>query len=465
MLTSATVFHHRQRFDDRASSTVEPTQGYHWTTSHHRTNLAALESLLQDQLEHPSTVSSFRKAKRVRQWIRAVLQDAEMSSANFFPRPRWQSIASWFATLTSQWTHDASLAGVRLNVATCVDPDAKLWIDSDFVSIVLDHFVSNAILNSQPSEGVQVSIRASKDEEPWLSIEVRDQSNDEVDKLRDDVTWSKSTIRRPYLPPVLGHGLGLRVAVRYAAIMNGYVDFSSLPGQGTAFSLHLPAGGIYAWLTRTQRRHSKHIDFADCGRENDLQVFDVTTRNHVPIDLVLKELDHLYGQAEWQQIDASRILIIPTGDGLKSNGIDGDGQSPELSLSQLLPALSSCPFVSDVEVRNLGSLDILLSAIERGVETARRGLRSHAFDLDERIVTSARPTISEPNLLQTSGRIASPPAVPISRATNRHVPMEKHSERKSLLRLDRPHLPPPFPKLRFRELESLQFERVNSSHR
>ncbi len=105
------------------------------------------------------------------------------------------------------------------------------------LNLVLQSLLSNAIDASRPGGRVVVRTREAG---PWIEITVDDAGSGIPDSIRDRVFDPFFTTK-----PV-GQGTGLGLAISYGIIKDhaGTIDFESTPGQGTRFTIRLPAKGI-----------------------------------------------------------------------------------------------------------------------------------------------------------------------------------------------------------------------------
>ncbi len=109
--------------------------------------------------------------------------------------------------------------------------------DSDRLLQVVSNLVGNALKHGGP--GVEVTLAARPDN-GWVALEVSDTgpgiAPDDVPHLFDRF-YRGSAARRG----VPGAGLGLAIVASLAEAMDGAVTVRSVPGEGTTFSVRLPA--------------------------------------------------------------------------------------------------------------------------------------------------------------------------------------------------------------------------------
>ena len=118
----------------------------------------------------------------------------------------------------------------RLQPASC-------WADPVRAAQIVANLLSNAL--KYTPEGGQVRIQASGDG-PWAVLAVADNGPgipaDELPHVFDRFYRGRTT--RP-----VGTGIGLTVVAELAAAHGGAAQVTSQPGQGSAFTVRLPAPG------------------------------------------------------------------------------------------------------------------------------------------------------------------------------------------------------------------------------
>jgi PAS domain S-box-containing protein len=107
---------------------------------------------------------------------------------------------------------------------------------------VLFNLVSNACKFTEKGTVTLEAARAEEDGRGWVTFRVRDtgigMSPEQVAKLFQPFTQADASTTRKYG----GTGLGLVISKRFCELMGGEVAVSSKPGEGSTFTVRLPAG-------------------------------------------------------------------------------------------------------------------------------------------------------------------------------------------------------------------------------
>ena len=113
-----------------------------------------------------------------------------------------------------------------------------VWIDRVAVAAVLDNLLSNAVKYSQPGKLVEVEVRGERDsavcnirdQGPGLSPEDQNKLFNKGVRLTPKPTGGESSM-----------GYGLAVAKELIEKMGGQIWCESVLGQGSCFSIRVPA--------------------------------------------------------------------------------------------------------------------------------------------------------------------------------------------------------------------------------
>src|SRR5205814_3801071 len=106
---------------------------------------------------------------------------------------------------------------------------------------VLFNLLSNAVKFTQEGKITITAERQTMDASDWLVFRVADTgiglSPEQIVKLFQDFTQADASTTRKFG----GTGLGLALTRRFCQIMGGDVTVHSMPGEGSIFTIKLPA--------------------------------------------------------------------------------------------------------------------------------------------------------------------------------------------------------------------------------
>jgi signal transduction histidine kinase len=125
------------------------------------------------------------------------------------------------------------------NVKIELDSPAQIQINADVgeLDMIFNNLVSNAVKYNKDNGQVRVKIEEKPDQ---ITIEVADtgigMSEDEQKKLFKEF----SRIRNEKTANILGSGLGLSILKRLVELYEGEISVSSVPDEGTTFTLNIP---------------------------------------------------------------------------------------------------------------------------------------------------------------------------------------------------------------------------------
>ena len=126
--------------------------------------------------------------------------------------------------------------GRHVVLETDLGPIPRLICFPAKLNMVLQSLISNAIDASPPMGRILVSTRSAGD---VVEIEVADTGSGIPAEIRDKV-FDPFFTTKP-----IGQGTGLGLAISYGIVKEhgGTIEFESIPGEGTRFSIRLPATG------------------------------------------------------------------------------------------------------------------------------------------------------------------------------------------------------------------------------
>lgn len=116
----------------------------------------------------------------------------------------------------------------------------RVYCDPSLVEHILFNFLSNAVKYSEP--GATIHVRVFQDGD-WLCCSVSDQGMG-VDQEQLDQVFERY-FRGDKVATIQGTGIGLYVARKLALMQGGQVMATSIEGQGSVFTLCLPAASLH----------------------------------------------------------------------------------------------------------------------------------------------------------------------------------------------------------------------------
>jgi adenylate cyclase len=135
------------------------------------------------------------------------------------------------------------LAAKNGNRLETIIPDdlGRIQVDTMRLRQVVLNLLSNAC---KFTEKGTISLLARRDPNSWLVIDVRDNgigmAPEQMERLFQEFSQADSSTTRKYG----GTGLGLAISQRLCRLMGGDITVVSAPGQGSTFTVRLPASGV-----------------------------------------------------------------------------------------------------------------------------------------------------------------------------------------------------------------------------
>jgi PAS domain S-box-containing protein len=207
------------------------------------TSIALITGTLQDYWEQlneqkiKGKLSSIQdQVKRMTALIDDVLTLGQSEAGEWPFSPCEINLPELLSKLGAEW--QSALASQHQLFIACSGTEETLYADPDLLEHILINLVSNAVKYSLP--GSQIKIKAQLTESNCL-IEVIDQGigipEQEQSKLFESF-YRASNARK--MSGVSGTGLGLVIVKRAAEMHGGDIDFVSVEGQGTVFTVRIP---------------------------------------------------------------------------------------------------------------------------------------------------------------------------------------------------------------------------------
>ena len=185
------------------------------------------------QKEYLVAISS--QAEKLRFLIDSLVKLSRLENGILVLSPSEGEIAPLLEEVCTQLRPKAEASGLELNL---VSPEGNLRavFDMKWTAEALHNLVDNAIKYT-PSGSVTVSARAY---ELFIRIDVKDTGIGIPEEEQAQV-FSRFYRAGEHSSDTPGVGLGLFLARKILSLEGGYIRLSSKPGQGSVFSMFLPA--------------------------------------------------------------------------------------------------------------------------------------------------------------------------------------------------------------------------------
>ena len=145
----------------------------------------------------------------------------------------------------------AAAKGIAMSDSCEGSPDTTYLGDEQRVQQILVNLLSNAVKFTPPAGRITVqcghaervpSIAGSEHEGPWSFVTVADTGMGISPEFMSRIFQPFSQGESGYTRAHSGTGLGLTISRRLARLMHGDLTVESVPGEGSAFTVWLPAG-------------------------------------------------------------------------------------------------------------------------------------------------------------------------------------------------------------------------------
>jgi signal transduction histidine kinase len=230
---------------DRLQDSFERQRRFTGDASHQlRTPLAAMLGQAEVALRHDRTTSEYRSVlERVQDRALELRQIVEMllflarADAESSPPPREPlCLRAWVQNYLARWSAHPRAADLKLELPA--DDSLDVETNQPLLSQLVDNLLENACKYSLPGSAVTVKLRR---EGSAVALAVEDAGSgipgEDLPHLFEPFYRSAASRRQG----VAGVGLGLAIARRIAGALGGSLEVDSVLGQGSRFTLRLPA--------------------------------------------------------------------------------------------------------------------------------------------------------------------------------------------------------------------------------
>jgi signal transduction histidine kinase len=179
-----------------------------------------------------------RNGDRLTRLIDDVLDLAKLESDRMVFNPQLCDLQPLLAASVEAIAYYGRRLDVSVVLEECLQA-AQSWVDSDRFMQVMTNLLSNAIKHSPRDKVVSLRLLDAPDE--WR-IEVQDQGQGIDPAFKSHLFKRFSQAQGPERRHAGSTGLGLYISRMLVQRMGGSIDATSVPGQGSVFSVTLPKG-------------------------------------------------------------------------------------------------------------------------------------------------------------------------------------------------------------------------------
>ena len=187
--------------------------------------------LLMGKEQEPTSIRSLGAILTQAKRTHRILRDLMFVARTPEPRPRFCSPDELVRASVREFRPEAEARGVRLQAEETTG--LRVWTDPDAFRHVLDVLIRNALESTPKGGNVQIRLEGDAESLRWS---VRDSGRgitlEEGQHLFDPFFCGRQAGR--------GLGLGLSRAAKIVSQAGGELQWSSTPGHGTLFRVHLP---------------------------------------------------------------------------------------------------------------------------------------------------------------------------------------------------------------------------------
>ncbi|WP_206364499.1 response regulator [Sphingomonas pokkalii] len=193
-------------------------------------------NLTSDQVRHAETIET--SGNDLLTLINDILDISKIEAGKLELQPRRIRIAPVLDKLKAVFAAAASAKGLALRIEPDTQAPGEVETDPQRLEQVLKNFLSNAIKFTAKGE---VSLAVARRPDGRIAFTVRDTgvgiAAEQQQVIFEAFRQADGTISRKYG----GTGLGLSISRELARLLGGEVAVESTPGEGSSFSLILPA--------------------------------------------------------------------------------------------------------------------------------------------------------------------------------------------------------------------------------
>ncbi|MDO7849813.1 tetratricopeptide repeat-containing sensor histidine kinase [Hymenobacter sp. M29] len=216
-----------------------------------RTPLTLVLAPLETLLDHPTqklpaavrapVALAHRQARRLSELIDRILDLTKLQAGHLAVQAVPTAVAPLLRRVVASFAPLAAARSVALHGAEPLPEELTLLLDADKVDQILTNLLSNA-LNHTPAGGTVALTAALPAADGFYTLTVRDTGPGIAPAEQERVF--ERFYQSPQNQAQGGTGLGLALSRELAELLGGTLTLASVPGQGAAFTLRLPAEAV-----------------------------------------------------------------------------------------------------------------------------------------------------------------------------------------------------------------------------
>lgn len=212
-----------------------------------RTPIGAIRSnarLLLDHVDGPLTTEQTRQvgfiqetAAEFAEMVNDLLDLAKIEAGRLEISPGWFEMMDLFAALRGMFKSMADNVDLSL---VFEEPEGlpRLYTDNRKLSQILRNYISNALKFTSQGE---IRVSAELVDDMLIRFSVKDTGIGIAPEFHNALFEDFTQIDSPIQKRLRGTGLGLAVSKQLAQLLGGWVQVQSAPGEGSTFSVVIPA--------------------------------------------------------------------------------------------------------------------------------------------------------------------------------------------------------------------------------
>jgi signal transduction histidine kinase len=182
------------------------------------------------------------EGRRLTEMVEQVLEYARIGGNRALRRPRPVDVRSLVGDVRAACLEACVQAGVKLDVGGAAGDALQVTADEAALGRALQNLVTNAAKHAAEGQSIRIDMgseRLRRRAFVWISVADRGPGIEahDIAHIFEPFYRGRQAVDRQ----VHGNGLGLSLVKRVAESHGGSVSVKSVVGEGTVFTLHLPA--------------------------------------------------------------------------------------------------------------------------------------------------------------------------------------------------------------------------------